>query len=136
MGTNYYVKVPSDPIVCSECGRQRDVELLHIGKSSRGWCFALHVIPSRGLISLDAWASFLRPREIQDEYGTKLDFDEMMAIILDREGVSNSLAYSDDFLEKNCAELGPKGLLRHRLHQSICVGHGAGTWDLMKGTFS
>lgn len=142
MGTNYYVKVvASEPRICSECGMFRETELLHIGKSSCGWCFSLHVIQDRGLTSLDAWAALLKSLddlercEIQDEYGTELSCDEMMAIIMDREGVSDSPhPYSDSWLEANQAEWGPKGLLRHRV-QGNCIGHGAGTWDLLTGEF-
>ena len=43
MGTNYYFEDSSE--VCECCGR--GAESLHIGKSSGGWCFSLHVMPER-----------------------------------------------------------------------------------------
>jgi hypothetical protein len=58
MCTNYYLKHP-------------DGLYLHIGKSSAGWCFSLHVMPEAGINSLDEWRSlFCDPYAlIQDEYG-------------------------------------------------------------------
>ena len=44
MGTNYYLhKKPP----CEACGHEPAP--LHIGKSSGGWCFSLHVIPEIAL---------------------------------------------------------------------------------------
>lgn len=82
MGTNYYLE-PKPPCQC--CGRP--FEQLHIGKSSAGWCFALHVIPERGIKDLDDWVRIWSQPEarIVDEY---------------------------------------------------CIGHGAGTLDLLVGEFS
>lgn len=61
MGTNYYIK--SEP--CSHCKRA-DPDL-HIGKSSFGWAFALHVVADRGLNSLDDWRPLLSAGRIIDE---------------------------------------------------------------------
>jgi len=38
LGTNYYWQ-ESEP--CAACGR--GYEQVHVGKSSAGWCFSLHV---------------------------------------------------------------------------------------------
>src|SRR5450631_1105933 len=54
MGTNYYLQLPG----CDHCNRAGD--RLHIGKSSGGWCFALHVGIPNGTdphlpANLDQW---------------------------------------------------------------------------------
>lgn len=51
MGTNYYLH-RSDKPHCASC---TCYERLHIGKSSAGWCFSLHVMPEAGINSLDDW---------------------------------------------------------------------------------
>lgn len=50
MGTNYYLHTKPD---CECCGR--GFEPLHIGKSSGGWCFSLHVMPEDNINTLDDW---------------------------------------------------------------------------------
>lgn len=133
MGTNYYVYRNA----CEHCGRGD--EPLHIGKSSAGWCFALHVgreewdeTPR----SLDEWrAKWSEPGAvIRDEYGRTLTADEMLSRILGRSwsgpGPTNA-----EWLRQNHAQPGPNGLARHRL-DSRCVGHGDGTYDLVTGEFS
>ncbi len=52
MGTNYYLHEKPD---CECCGRP--FEALHIGKSSSGWCFSLHVMPEDMINTLDDWRS-------------------------------------------------------------------------------
>lgn len=71
MGTNYYLK----PKPCECCGRTD--EGLHIGKSSAGWCFSLHVIPEEGINGLDDWKSrFDEPGvQIVNEYGEVVSKD-------------------------------------------------------------
>jgi hypothetical protein len=131
MGTNYYLKSPP----CQACGKSDDP--LHIGKSSAGWCFSLHVIPDRGLVSLEAWG-----REwtklglwIEDECGTKITDTEMLGIILNRR-MNPHNQFSPQWLADNYAMLGPNNLARSRIDGSHCVGHGDGTYDLIAGEFS
>lgn len=130
MGTNYYLfeKPP-----CSECARP--FERKHIGKSSAGWCFTLHVAPEDGINDLDDWRlEFAKPGvTIKDEYGTEVDVDGMICVITER---SWSRRYKDNFdYAGNHAEPGPNGLVRHRL-DCFCVKHGSGTWDCVLGEFS
>ena len=115
MGTNYFYS-PRPP--CAECGRHFDE--LHIGKSSGGWCFALHVIPDEGINSLDDWkARFALPgSSIQNEYGDVTTVEEMLSIITERER-QGRLPLRHDPVDG-----------RH------CIGHGEGTWDLIAGEFS
>ena len=139
MGTNYYLHED----VCHHCGRSDD--LLHIGKSSGGWCFALHVIPEEGLNSLGDWADRLgrvdgESAKIKNEYGDELLPSNMMAIITERKctGSKDLIWYDseDDFHRRNHSERGPNGLIRRCVDGEHCIAHGAGTWDLIKGDFS
>ena len=131
MGTNYYIEA-SEPCEC--CGRP--LEGQHIGKSSGGWCFSLHVDPDAGINDLPDWMArwSLPGARIVDEYGQTIEPDEMLEIILNREG-PHSDHRGAKFYAENIAEAGPKGLLRHRVGR-FCVGHGDGTYDLIPGEFS
>lgn len=143
MGTNYYwIK---DDTTCPHCGRRDpDEERVHIGKSSVGWCFSLHVDPSIGIESLDGWTEMFKTGFIEDEYGNRLSAEDMIKKIVDR---SNPVAFDNkkwisfsyrdeaDFHLKNQSCRGPNNLLRHKIGR-YCVGHGAGTWDLIVGEFS
>ena len=142
MGTNYYwIKV--QPPVCQHCGRSDEVERLHIGKSSAGWCFALHVIPELGIADLPDWEKlWAEPGSaIVDEYDKPVTVDEMRAVIMARARNKdwNEAPYGypswERFHQENYSEQGPVGLLRHRLGPH-CVAHGAGTWDCLPGEFS
>jgi len=122
MGTNYYWRAD-----------ERD-ESIHIGKSSAGWCFALHV--TEELTSLDDWvAEWGKPGYIQDEYGTRHTPEQMFKVITNRRW------HRPDLLSwrvdgRNNAVKGPNGLLRSRIDNEHCTGHGEGTWDLHPGKFS
>lgn len=127
MGTNYYL---SERPACKCCGR--DYPALHIGKSSAGWCFSLHVIPEEGLNSLEDWESRFQDGTITTEYGNVLTPAEMADVIRNR-----SWAHRGDFdFLRNQAQEGPNGLVRHRVDGMHCVGHGDGTWDYITGEFS
>ena len=139
MGMNYYLKV--NP--CRHCGHA--ATKLHIGKSSYGWTFALHVIPEYGLNDLPDWEEYwsLPNQQIEDEDGSPIAAADMRKIITERHGESWDTygwwaGYSDeaDFHRLNYSERGPNNLLRRRLHEGYCIGHGEGTWDLIAGEFS
>lgn len=151
MGTNYYLRTPNildqaKAVLAKAMNATsvRDVkealteiddldDRLHIGKSSGGWCFALHVMPEEGITSLEDWIPLLKARTIEDEYGQVISFDEMMDVITNRSG----RAKSDNFdYARNHAIPGPNNLARHRLMKDHCIGHGDGTWDLIVGSFS
>lgn len=132
MGTNYYLH---NKPACKSCGRA--FEALHIGKSSAGWCFTLHVIPGE-ITTLNDWKKLWNKSGvfILDEYGEKVPPTVMINIITKREGLYGSDRMKDEiFLNNNHAILGPEGLLRHKI-SSFCVGHGEGTWDYCEGDFS
>lgn len=111
-------------------------EVLHIGKSSAGWCFSLHIIPEMGINSLDDWIPvFIDPhRLIIDEYRDVIGLDKIMRVITCR-GRADPNTWSDEMYRINHAVPGPGNLVRHSIEHG-CVGHGPGTWDYIKGYFS
>lgn len=142
MGTNYYLHAKPD---CECCGRP--FEPLHIGKSSGGWCFSLHVMPDDGINDLDDWLSLLaKPGAfVRNEYGEKVSREELLEIITQRSWANGTFDdrrwfgyFSEaDFHHRNYSERGPNGLLRHSMREGgHCVAHGAGTWDCIVGEFS
>lgn len=131
MDTNYYLR--NNPCFLGEVVNSESI--IHIGKSSGGWCFGLHVIPECGICSLDDWKLlFQEPsREIVDECGQSISVDKMLSIITER-----SWPRSPDF-EWNCdaySKPGPNGLYRHTIILDWCIGYGEGTWDYIVGEFS
>lgn len=150
MGTNFYLH--REPSVCPACGHDSGPPPLHIGKSSFGWCFSLHVEPDDPSHpqSLDDWVRLFEdtPCVIKNEYGDVIDQDKMVAVICGR-GRDGSYVSSRDpndpvpgyasmeeFYRANHAVPGPYGLSRHEVDGRHCVGHGPGTWDLIVGEFS
>jgi hypothetical protein len=122
MGTNYYVT--------------KESFRMHFGKSSGGWCFLLRIYPDRGIHNLSDWYRYIASEayEIKDEYGTRVDFEDLMSIVMDRKRPFNRAFSKKDF-DCNYAVAGPNNLLRSKIDE-FCVGHGTGTWDLMNGEFS
>lgn len=114
MGTNYYLHQEPD---CECCGRP--FEPLHIGKSSVGWCFAMHVMPERGINTYDDWCDLWNApgAYVSNEYGERIQPKELMEIITQR-------------------VLRGKIPQRHQVDGKHCVGHGEGTWDYIEGEFS
>lgn len=129
MGTNYYLHRK----VCEWCGRGD--EPLHIGKSSAGWCFALHVIPDLGITDLNKWEPLFAEEGavIKNEYDEILPADEMLNIITNR--FWRKRQDSEQWYKDNDAMPGPNGLARHTIFRN-CVMHGEGTWDCIVGEFS
>jgi hypothetical protein len=140
VGTNYYLSIQP---ACPACGRS--FERLHIGKSSAGWCFSLHVIPEQHINTLEDWIALWSKPEafICDEYDTEISGAEMEAIITERRSLTNlneriwPSFYRDeqDFHTCNDSERGPNNLIRARI-SATCIGHGDGTYDCIVGDFS
>lgn len=127
MGTNYYWhKEPP----CPHCGRND--EGTHIGKSSAGWCFSLHIYPHEGIADLPDWQEKWKTGVIKNEYDELVTADEMTRTITER---GRGDRPKDFNYARNQAEPGPNNLLRHSIGR-YCAGHGAGTWDLINGDFS
>ena len=131
MGTNYYHHRETHP-ACEHCGRGPDEEVLHIGKSSLGWTFSLHVIPEMGLTSWDAWLARLQAGgRILDEYDREIELSAFVAVVTERIGPACLL----DWARPIEAVPGPNNCIRHRVDGAYCVGHGEGTWDYVAGEF-
>ena len=107
---------------------------MHIGKSSAGWCFALHVDPDEGINGLEDWEARWSTGQIEDEYGDTVTPERLRSLITERWWTPRQKDAA--FYASNHAEPGPKGLLRSRVDGRHCVGHGEGTWDLIAGEFS
>lgn len=135
MGTNYYYYHPPLRNVCEHCGRGDPAEPpLHIGKSSAGWCFSLHVYPQDGIRSLEDWQQKLQLPGVvvRNGYDEIVTVQELLATITER---SSPNAKSPQWLRANDATLGPLGLARHKIDGRYVVGHGEGTWDYLIGEF-
>lgn len=140
MGTNYYWYGKKD---CKCCGRND--EGIHIGKSSYGWCFSLHMDDELKIHDLKDWVKVWEKGIIKSEYNEKITPKKMFKIITQRKSDSDfkkpmpdSYFYLgkswDDFFRENNAQPGPNGLLRHQI-SAHCHNHGDGTWDLCNGDF-
>ena len=134
MGTNYYLEVPR----CPTCGSGED---LHIGKSSMGWVFALHVYPEEGIHDLSDWVEKWKTGKIENEYGDGVPADEMERIITKR--LREKLPKSPhgyhswhDFHRKNYSMPGPNNLIHFDPERIHNVKPGAETYDLHTGEFS
>ena len=112
MGTNYFLRRPD----CPCCGQSRPD--MHIGKSSAGWCFTLHVIPEDRINTLEDWQSLfaIEGAYIVDEYGRGVSVADMLRCITARSRRDQPLQ-------------------RHPIDGHHCVGHGPGTYDYCPGDF-
>lgn len=121
MGTNYYFKPPE----CKACGRGSDAGALHIGKSSAGWCFSLHVIPEEELHSLNDWKVRWESSpgwKIKDEYGRPVSIAKMWDMITERSSPRSLSDYDFDYASNHAAP-GPNGLIRFIIDGHRCIGH-------------
>lgn len=132
MGTNYYMLNGKPP--CKECGRPFEDER-HIGKSSAGWVFALHVYPEEGINNLLDWLVLIAKEgtRIRDEYGHTVSVEDLLRTIVGRRGKEE---FRPSWLAQNQAVPGPHGLARSRIDGHHTIGHGEGTWDYHIGDFS
>ena len=114
MSTNFYLQ-PKPACTCCK----REYPERHIGKSSGGWCFSLHVYPEEGINTLEDWVALWSDPEavIKDEYGRVIEQEEMIKWILKR---------------KNWEGNFPK---RHTVDEHHCIGHGPDTYDFIVGDF-
>ena len=112
MGTNYYFYT-QPPCECCK----RPFEGRHIGKSSDGWVFSLHVYPRDGIETLEDWrAQWSREGGyIANEYSEPITPDEIMDVIQNRAWHGNE----------------PR---RHQI-DGHCIGYGPGSWDYIVGEF-
>jgi hypothetical protein len=123
MSTNFYLhKITKSR--CPTCGHDPEDEPLHIGKSSWGWCFSLHVYPEKNIIDLYDWKKEWSKEDsyIENEYKDKISPEEMFAIITERG--------DGEYCSKNSKPT------RHIVDGKHCIGWGEGTFDYMVGEFS
>lgn len=130
MGTNYYVHKEPD-LLDKLQGAQPTI--LHLGKSSGGWCFAMHVQPELGLRDFVSWMRYLRKGKvtIYDEYDCVVSFDEMVHIISKRSFPRNQKIAE---IEPECYH--PGGCRRHGEDSYGRVKQGVGTYDYFNMDFS
>lgn len=130
LGTNYHWHEKPNP--CDKCGHD-EAKIIHIGKSSLGWVFMLHVDPEEGLHELEDWIERWDElgSKILSQYGTLISAHQMIDIILDRENFSEQ--WSKRLMRQNDAILGPRGLYRG-IRNDIPVDDA--TYDLVSGEFS
>ena len=86
MGTNYYLSTGTKEKVICNYGCEHEIEEnLHIGKSSFGWYFSLHVIPEKNLNELEDWKKILKDGVITNEYGENISYETIIEIILSKD---------------------------------------------------
>ena len=133
MGTNYYLvkgehypEYNNGSIISHmlKWGTGRP-PMIHIGKSSAGWCFGLHVYPDFAIKTLDDWKNFTTKMladgwHIEDEYRTVYTPEQLW-----NEVERVFWRISED-----------RPLLRRTIHSGICIGHGEGLYDYLVGDFS
>lgn len=93
MGTNFYLHKPLQSL-CEHCGRHDPEEQIHLGKSSGGWCFSLHVYPGGGdgvpsIYNWDEMKAWLEQQlssgaVIRSEYGDDVSFEEFGKVVTER----------------------------------------------------
>jgi hypothetical protein len=95
---------------------------LHIGKSSGGWVFGLHVDPELGINDLSDWvALWSKPgSKIVDEFGREVPPEEMLEVITKREWRGHEL----------------QRRVPREFPWRVYPDPGGGTWDYMTGEFS
>jgi hypothetical protein len=156
MGTNYYL-VSKPPLASWHLSKK-----IHLGKSVPGWTFALHVVPECGINDLPEMITWLERRiktnrsKIVDEHNKEFTLLQFLEVVTKRshperikKGWDNGwwaiqpaplrfcrYTSEDKFHKINCSQRGPSGLLRRQVDGTVCIGHGAGTWDLCAGKFS
>ena len=133
MGTNYYMRKgewlpesdwdhPLNGLIREDTGRPASI---HIGKSSGGWCFSLHVMPAKGIHNLQDWQALVdrllaEGWRIEDEYRDAVTTEELWSIV-ERKGWDAGRQ---------------RPLKRHDVDGDHCIGHGEGLYDYVVGDFS
>lgn len=130
MGTNYYFvkgqhfpehndSHPLNGLLKYGTGRP---PMIHVGKSSLGWCFSLRVYPTSGVHTLADWKNMAEKLlsegwRIEDEYGEAHTPDEL-------------------WREVERVDWNRPNLNRRDLENNHCIGHGEGLYDYVVGDFS
>lgn len=98
MGTNFYLHKPLQN-ACEHCGRHDPKEEIHLGKSSAGWCFSLHVYPSgdKGVPPISTWDEMKDWLEgqlsagaaIRSQYNEDYSLDDLEKVVTKRSCLKN-----------------------------------------------
>ena len=133
MGTNYYLHAPA----CFHCGHEAE-KPIHLGKSSIGWCFGLHVSPEDGICCWEDIQQLIEDKLceewcIKNEYGEQISLVDFIETVTKRSG---NRPWEKDALLINHAIQGPNNLARRVIDHWHCIGHGEGTYDYIIGEFS
>jgi hypothetical protein len=121
MGTNYFLHSQQ----CPHCGIALE-DKMHLGKSSAGWCFSLHVYPE---LELNDWEDMWQyicfcveedGHHLEDEYGEIISLEQFFSIVWDRHAQQ---PHDAEWLSKNHARPGPFGLARHIFDGQHCIGN-------------
>lgn len=95
MGTNYYAVMNKSKFTETEIldmqSEEEHIELedgeflVHLGKSSFGWRFSLHIYPASGIMNwFDLQNIIHQGIVIYDEYGEEVPYDVFCGIVMDR----------------------------------------------------
>lgn len=133
MGTNYYLHAPA----CPRCGHEEEPPI-HLGKSSGGWCFGLHVSPEDGISCWEDIRQLIEDKlcdywQIKNEYGDEISLVDFIKTVTERKG---DRPWERSALLINHAIQGPNNLARSVIDGWHCIGHGEGTYDYIIGEFS
>lgn len=99
MGTNYYIRHKDET-------KNEIFGEVHLGKSSYGWYFNLHVYPDRGISNFTDWKDILLKMdddlEIVDECGRSLEVGEFLDIVTNRSRENDDIGIAK---LKECVDL-------------------------------
>ena len=157
MGTNFHlIYNEMVDVECPCCGHtKKERKKRHLGKSSGGWYYALHVYPEELLGTFDdirqhVYEVLEQGGHIEDEYGGVVPVEDWLQCVTVR-SAKHPVDYQRDlaeafghrryqsvkhYLDAMQAVEGPNNLLRAKIDGMRCIGHGTGTCDYMVGNFS
>lgn len=151
MSTSYYLHLNT----CKQC--KIPLGSLHIGTSSEGWYFSLHVenikmypeqlagtvrANDNGHIiqSLDDWKTLFADNNntIVDEYGRDVSVDDMLKIICERSAPDRPSDWEVGRKLSGECEIGVNNLLRQKTNWFRCMSHAPNNlpYSHMVGSFS
>lgn len=142
MGTNYYLHKGEQPCKC--CGISTDRNPKHIGRSSYGWNFALHVLPEIDINTFADWIQLIGSNQytIMDEYDEIISLDQLKEIVLNR-GTDQWCPQTLPPIDRRSTypiRYHPKyaTLRQHIIDGDFCIAHGPddATYDCIIGIFS
>lgn len=93
MGTNYHVRTLPCDKACDHCGES---QLIHLGKTSAGWCFNFQADPDWPRDdAFKRWLLLALSGPIEDEYGKPLTVGELLHRVYERHAQRSHLETPD-----------------------------------------